>query len=71
MQIHTIEMNYDYRIKEITKRLIDRQEKKISDFKNGNQLFDFIWNNRENLGELLYDDMVQFMAEDEWLDEIK
>lgn len=68
MHIHTIEENFDYRMKLIVKDLLEQMEETVTD---GQGLYDFLRKNPKELGRAVLDDMFEFQHEDTWLQEIE
>ena len=58
MPYHTIEMNYDYRIRKILQKIKEDYTEEI-----GNRNFDgWLWQNKEVLGEYLHKDIGDFFG---------
>ena len=70
MNIRTIEQDYDWRMKEAIKKLLNWNEKTPEDFENGFDLMGFVWANRDALGEIIANDMTEWKDESEWFDEV-
>jgi len=68
MHIHTVEMNFEYRIKNIIKSLLQCNGETP---KTGDELFELLWDKRKDLGELLFNDVVDWMSEEEWLEKVQ
>lgn len=61
---------YEYRITNIIKRYLSDNDVKIEDMKP-DDLDKAIWNGLEQVGQLLYEDMFQWMSEEDWINKIK
>jgi hypothetical protein len=71
MHIHTIEENYDYRIANVVRALLSDFGDAATVPQNGEALMDWLFQHAEWFGKAIVEDMVNFMDENDWLDEVK
>lgn len=66
MNIRTECNNFEYQVKEIFKEM-----KKLSEDMNSEFNSEFLWNNREDLGEYFFNAICEYTDIDELIEEIK
>jgi hypothetical protein len=71
MQIHTVEQDYDYRIRVIIQQMLkDDPDIDIQELDNGDDFANWLWGNLSELGKAVFEDMMQYQSEDDWLEEV-
>lgn len=71
MNIHTIEQNFEYQMVAVIERVLRSYDKSPSDFKDGDELMKFLWDERGDFGRYVFEAMNSYMEDDDWLKEIK
>jgi hypothetical protein len=72
MRTYNKEEDYDYRLIRAIKEMLRLDpDFDLSGFNDGNELFNWLWDNRSEFVKLIFDDMLKFDDEDDWLEEIK
>ena len=66
MEIKTINADYEYRIVNILKEYLADKEVDPSTLQP-DMLDKALWNGMEQLGQLLYDDIFEWMSEEDWI----
>jgi hypothetical protein len=66
MHIPTLEETYEYRITRIIKRYLEDNEVDIKAL-TPDELEKALWDGKEQLGELLVEDLSTWMGEDDWI----
>ena len=70
MRFHTIEENFDYRMIESLKKMLEAWERPIESFTDAEELFDWLDQHKESFGRIVIDDMVSWQSEEEWVEEL-
>ena len=68
MHIHTVEMNYDHRMKQAIVRLLKDWNMTTVDFGSNEELMQFLEIHANELGAIVVQDMIEFS--DSWKDDI-
>lgn len=66
MMIHTIEMSYEYQMRQAVSQLLRDWEKTPEDFESPEDLMNFVYRKKTYLGEIVVNNMNEWMSEEEW-----